>query len=172
MKISHIFTVQKFKLYSVQYEQYAKCEFDRLFDNWNDIEYLTNFFTENERDLQKKIFNFIDVRKAVNLTIEEAEVFEDLLYDNIDKITFEPLSKSEITCSFDTERIKTKLNRRCWLRLYAVKVKDGIYVISGGAIKLTKDMQDRPHTNTELTKLNIVKNYLIKKNYLEKELFD
>ncbi len=39
-----------------------------------------------------------------------------------------------------------------WLRLYAIKLEPGCYVITGGAIKLTRTMEEREHTLKELSK--------------------
>lgn len=48
-----------------------------------------------------------------------------------------------------------------WLRLYAIRLESGRYIITGGAIKLTATMQEREHTLEELKKLNSVREYLI-----------
>ena len=47
-----------------------------------------------------------------------------------------------------------------WLRIYAIRLNDGKYIITGGAIKLTEKMQDRPHTAFELKKIEIVRDFL------------
>ena len=48
-----------------------------------------------------------------------------------------------------------------WLRLYAIKLDKGIYLITGGAIKLTHLMSEREHTLNELKKMEMVRNYLL-----------
>jgi hypothetical protein len=48
-----------------------------------------------------------------------------------------------------------------WLRLYAIRLESGRYIITGGAIKLTATMQEREHTLEELKKLNKVRDQLI-----------
>ena len=48
-----------------------------------------------------------------------------------------------------------------WLRLYAIRLESGRYIITGGAIKLTATMQEREHTLEELNNLNRVRDYLI-----------
>ena len=48
-----------------------------------------------------------------------------------------------------------------WLRLYAIRLESGRFIITGGAIKLTATMQEREHTLEELNKLNKVRDYLI-----------
>ena len=60
------------------------------------------------------------------------------------------------------EKAKGKWHRHdSWLRLYALKVDEGSYLITGGAIKLTHKMTERAHTLRELAKMEQVRNYLI-----------
>lgn len=47
-----------------------------------------------------------------------------------------------------------------WLRIYAIRVEPNVYIITGGAIKLTAKMQDREHTQRELDKLNACRDFL------------
>ena len=62
---------------------------------------------------------------------------------------FEPLHKRE---NEDYSLLKSKA-KNSWLRLYAIRIEENLYVITGGSIKLTKSMQDRTHTNLELKKI-------------------
>jgi len=47
------------------------------------------------------------------------------------------------------------------LRLYALKLEKGVYLITGGEIKLTHTMQERSHTLKELERMEMVRNHLI-----------
>ena len=49
--------------------------------------------------------------------------------------------------------------RPSWLRIYAIRIAENVYVVSGGAIKLTKDMEV-PHLKLELRKLKATTAYL------------
>ena len=49
---------------------------------------------------------------------------------------------------------------KSWLRIYALKIDENVYVITGGAIKLTKTMLEREHTKHELEKLERCHDYL------------
>lgn len=54
-------------------------------------------------------------------------------------------------------------NRRghaSWLRIYAIRLEKDVFVVTGGAIKLTRTMQERPHTQEQLDKLNRCRQYL------------
>jgi hypothetical protein len=63
------------------------------------------------------------------------------------------------------EKEKAKISKRgkrtSWLRLYAIKLSSGIFIITGGAIKLTATMQERAHTAIELIKIEQVRRFLI-----------
>jgi hypothetical protein len=50
--------------------------------------------------------------------------------------------------------------RKDYLRIYAIRIDSNCYVITGGAIKLTRLMEDRAHTLHELQKLENARNYL------------
>jgi len=54
-----------------------------------------------------------------------------------------------------TMRVKDAIKQT----IYAVKFRDW-YIITGGAIKLTDQMDSRPHLKTELHKLTLVKKFL------------
>ena len=56
-----------------------------------------------------------------------------------------------------------------WLRLYGLRVDEGVYVITGGAIKLTHRMAERVHTNMELLKLEKGRNFLMKENVFDSD---
>ena len=58
-----------------------------------------------------------------------------------------------------------------WLRIYAIKLEPGCYIITGGAIKLTRTMQEREHTLRELNKMEIVRNYLINEGAIDADGF-
>ena len=54
-----------------------------------------------------------------------------------------------------------------WLRIYAIKLTHGFYIITGGAIKLTRTMQERAHTLEELRKMEEVRNFLLANNIID-----
>ena len=72
---------------------------------------------------------------------------------------FEPLSKNKFG---PLERDKAKgLLKNSWLRIYAIRVDVNLFVVSGGAIKLTETMNDRDHLKLELEKLEMTRNYIL-----------
>jgi len=50
-----------------------------------------------------------------------------------------------------------------WVRFYAIQLEGGIYVLTGGTIKLTESMQEREHTLREVKCLEKCRDYLIGK---------
>ena len=58
-----------------------------------------------------------------------------------------------------------------WLRLYAIKLSQGVYVITGGAIKLTLKMEERSHTKEELVKLEKVRRFLLNEDIINDDSF-
>ena len=83
------------------------------------------------------------------------KLFEMLLESNGDNLSqiFKPLHKKETSVE-DNQAQKGRIPRpKTWLRLYAVHY-DGKYILTGDTIKLTQNMNTRPHLQNELHKLN------------------
>lgn len=57
--------------------------------------------------------------------------------------------------------------------MYAIKIDEDIFVITGGAIKLPLQhmMQDREHTNVELQKIKRAQDYLKAQNIFDEDSF-
>lgn len=93
---------------------------------------------------------------------------------NLDEI-FRPLDNnrtSEIILGKEKARLKNTLRHASWLRIYAIKLDPGIYVITGGAIKLTRTMQEREHTLVELARMEKVRNYLLSLDIIDLDSFN
>ena len=59
-----------------------------------------------------------------------------------------------------------------WLRIYAIKIQSGVYLVTGGAIKLTHEMRERSHTLVELAKMEHVRNYLLDNGVFDLDSFN
>ncbi|MCX6170172.1 MAG: hypothetical protein NTX65_12575 [Ignavibacteriales bacterium] len=163
MQIVTIFETQNQALFSFKYDDQETDEFDRLFDQWQDLEYLEDFFTRNKNDLIGGFFGTISIEDAVMQTRSDAlELQKQLLeIENSDENSpkslnsyFKPLDN--ITYKQD-DLEKTKaygIIEKSWIRVYAIKVPENYYVITGGAIKLTRTMIERAHTQKELQRLD------------------
>jgi len=182
MEIDTIFAIIKGSLFAVKFVENETDEFEILFDNWTDIELLFNFFDEHVRDLQKGFYGKISIEQAIERTIQEAEKLEETIleisesgknndYETLQTL-FKPLNNNEYKAK---NHLKTKAygsERKSWLRIYAIRIAKNTYVISGGAIKLTETMNERKHLKKELTKLEIVKEYLIENGLFDKDDFE
>lgn len=139
-------------------------EFTRLFRDWQDPEYLFRFFSENAADLQSGFFGTVSLQEAVRRTRDEARALERKLlelagssFKNLDHL-FIPLQPTEPD---DLARSKARgFSKKSWLRIYAIRLEPNAYVVTGGAIKLTRAMQDREHTRHELGMLNRCRDFL------------
>ena len=77
---------------------------------------------------------------------------------------FRPLENQrihEMLLSREKAKGKRSSTHNSWLRIYAIKLDEGIYLVTGGAIKLTHLMAEREHTLNELRKMEMVRNYLL-----------
>ena len=164
MKIVSIFDKN---LFAIKYTGQTKDEFSRLFELWQDSEYLERFFETHKKDLKNGLWGTISVEEAIIETFNNAQDFEQNLLElseqsendqllGLEKI-FNPLNDFQ-TQIFRLGKSKAKAT---WLRIYALRVNSNIYIITGGAIKLTQKMQDRKHTNVELSKIKSCRKYLI-----------
>lgn len=68
-------------------------------------------------------------------------------------------------------RLRDTQRHASWLRIYAIKLDPGIYVITGGAIKLTRTMQEREHTLFELARMEKVRNFMIDNDICDMDSF-
>ncbi len=66
-------------LLSVKGDDEEYSEFDKLFRNWTDIEYLDAFFTANEEDLKRPFWGEISIELAIKETRNEAIRFRQYL---------------------------------------------------------------------------------------------
>lgn len=69
-------------------------------------------------------------------------------------------------------KLKNRINHASWLRIYALKLSSGIYIITGGAIKLTATMQERNHTLTELSRMEAVRQFLLNEQIIDDDSFN
>ncbi len=168
-------------LYAVRYEPKKPDEFEKLFNSWNDIEHLEDFFEKNIEDLQSNFFKITNVEDAVFSTLAEAKNLEQKLK------TLSESSNKELAESLDTlfipldkqrteiELEKSKaygIKRKSWLRVYAIRVDNELYIITGGAIKLTATMNEREHTARELQKLSRTVDFLKEQGIIDKDGFE
>lgn len=165
------------KLWAVRFEGEKDNELYKVLNNWADMVWLYDFFKENIDDLSA-YFNITDIKVAVNDTIEDSERLRYIIMDispdtDLSRI-FRPLNNNEasdVMLQKEKARLKREYGHSSWLRLYAIKLIQGNYIITGGAIKLTATMQEREHTRQELVKIDKVRRYLLEENIIDDEGF-
>jgi hypothetical protein len=166
MKIVPIFDESKYTLLAVQYDGEEEDEFTKAFNQWNDVKFLRQFFREHEADLLYGFYKWENVNRAVDHTRFLAQKLEDLIYEKADEQAseipnmlqsiFKPLNNNET----DVQALQKSKTSYQWLRLYAIRINQQCYIITGSAIKLVLNMDERKYLQDELRKLEQVKNYL------------
>lgn len=165
------------RLWSVRYDGEDVNALFKALDQWNDVSWLRQFFSANFDDLAT-YFRITNLNQAIYDTIDDAEKLECLIMDispdaDLDAI-FRPLENSRISeamLSREKARLKNRQNHASWLRLYAIKLTKGVYIITGGAIKLTATMQEREHTLVELGNMEKVRRFLIDNGIVDEDGF-
>lgn len=166
------------RLWAVQYDECPTNALQMIFDQWEDILWLHDFFNENINDLSN-YFKITDVNQAIFDTLSDRERLQCLILDispdaNLDKL-FRPLHNSrthEMLLGLEKARLKNTQHHASWLRIYAIKLEPGIFVVTGGAIKLTATMQEREHTLNELYKMEKVRQHLLSENVIDADGFN
>lgn len=164
-------------LWAVRYDESNDNVLDSILDQWNDVVWLRSFFKQNIEDLAA-YFKITDVNQAIYDTIEDSDRLQCLIMDispeaNLDRI-FRPLENcrdSEMLLGKEKARLHNTPKHSSWLRIYAIRLEPGIYIITGGAIKLTRTMQERQHTLAQLTKMEQVRNYLLDNGIVDMDSF-
>ena len=163
MKIVSIFGKN---LFAIHYTGEQTDEFSRLFDLWHDPEYLEEFFELNKSDLENDFWVNISVEDAILKTFNYAQELEDKLLrlsehgENDQLAGLENIFSSLYNSQYQILTLNKSKAKNTWLRLYGLRVDNNVYIVTGGAIKLTQKMQDREHTNAELNKLDSCRRYL------------
>lgn len=164
-------------LWAVRDMEKPKNELALLFDSWNDIGFLMDFFMENLDDL-KQFFHIRRISDAIDDTMDDAEELQRLILDipyteNLDEL-FTPLGSADLTIrelTREKARNWDRIDHASWLRVYAIRLEKNVFVVTGGAIKLTRSMQERPHTQEQLEKLNSCRQFLLDNGVFDADSF-
>lgn len=164
-------------LWAVKAQDKEADELTILFRNWTNGEYLFDFFMENFEDL-KGYFHIERLDEAVSDTFDDAEALQEMVLDfpyteHLDEL-FKPLGVTD-THARELSREKARNWNRdrhaSWFRIYAIRLEPNVYIVTGGAIKLTRTMQEREHTTQELQKLDRCKEYLKANGVFDQDSF-
>ena len=161
--------VDEFENNEYEDDKTKKDEFRRLFNNWSDVEYLDAFFTAHQADLFKPFYHPISIEEAIERTLDEAfELEQKILKIAVNgkdnkleclQTLFKPLNNKDAEIypipGWQLSKAYGTYSKS-WLRIYAIRIDENLFVVTGGAIKLTETMNDRPHLIKELEKLELV----------------
>ena len=167
-------------IYSIKYDGQEECEFDRLFDDWNDMTRLVEFMTVNQEYLNNPIWGErYTPEKAARKVRDEAVELEDLLFDlckNTDegKVPDFDSHFKFLDGKYQVyEYVPMKsygTGKPSFLRMYAIKLKSNLYVITGGGIKLADTIQNSPDLkNHVLQNIDKVRIWLIENGIMDEQ---
>lgn len=142
-------------IYSIRYDDEEDNEYDRLLDNWNDSEYVTNFIETHQSYLNSPIWSQTPTPEdAARQVYHEAQIIEkqfEIFAQNSDNNTTPNFNS---IFHFLDGKYKYELKippmksygpiRPSLLRIYAIKLSDNCYLITGGGIKLSDSIQNSP----------------------------
>jgi hypothetical protein len=174
MKIVHIFGPKQNPdegLWALEQEGEAMNEFEKIFEIWQDAEHMHACCLHHLEDLQAAFGYAISPEEAAAELMDEAEELMELLVDlGTNQLTganlqhlFKPLDNREVNLAvlqLSKGSAKSRIRKNPKLRIYAVRIGENTYIVTGGAIKLTHKMEERPHTQKQLLRLTGVKDWL------------
>lgn len=183
MRIVPIFPARKPAIYAAQYDGEPVDELNKVFAQWSDVFWLEPFFEMHKHDLRHGYYGSFNVQEAAMQTIVDVcdmrkRLFSLALQGQSDRKNtlqnmFMPLGNEMRLAVLQKSKAKMRVQGRgSWLRLYAIRVAPNLFVITGGAIKLTHRMEEREHTRVQLDKLEKVKRFLADKGFFDVNDFE
>lgn len=170
-------------LYTIRYDGEELDEFERLFDLWTDAEYVREYLRSNQQYLKSDYFKDLFLDEIETEILDEAEELERLLERHATdndignlQMLFKPLNNISYVIPPPLEKTKARIRdrnkfRKGILRIYALRLGKNTFVVTGGAIKLVREMKDHHDTHKELDKLEKVKAFLKENNlYTDEDL--
>ncbi|MFZ4796852.1 MAG: hypothetical protein ACOYMA_05120 [Bacteroidia bacterium] len=156
MKIVDIFAPH---LFAFHYKNEKENELSRLLNLWNNPIWLTEFILQHKADIGN-----IDYDDLIENLIDDANEIDDIINEGATKggMSLDDFFKTLDNLEYKQIPLSRRKGRKNYLRLYALKIENNCYVITGGGIKFEKvhKMQDRPHLNQELIKFEKCKAFL------------
>lgn len=170
--------------YAVRYEDMPENEnsWSQFMDKLSDPEFRREFMKARKETLltdgywgnisvadasQRALDEFTDITDALddeyNIGIEE---LLDMLYER-----FQPLDNKVADGELLETKGKPENPKEPWIRLYAIKVSDELYLFTGGAIKLVKYMEDDEATRKEKRNLEKLRIELVEAGMYEQVAF-
>ncbi len=165
-------TIIEDALYAILWEGEEHNSLDQMSILYTDAQFLHQYFHENAEKLtyyENPSYTPQDAairtqQEAVTLIHELKKLATDGLEDgnSLDDL-FEPLHTVD---AYNHSRYYTDVKAKGhpdeapWLRVYAIKCDDNLYVVTGFGLKLVRDMRDDTELVKELKKLETATQYL------------
>ena len=161
-------------------EYVGKTEFSKLFFLWKDPLYLAEFYENNSFFFSDPFWagvtEDIFVREVVRYS---RAVFKELtgmlqsgqLFSVFQSLDCEEESKRKRKRLFKVKAKYGYISRRVAFRIYGIMVDDNTVCITGGAIKIVREMSDAPNTTIELKKMERVARDLSDNDVFDKDSF-
>lgn len=146
-------------LYSIGFDEEDLNEYDRVFKEWHDLDYLINFFTEHKNYIQSDFWIKAGLdpnnpEKSAQKVIDEAdnlELYIKSIVHNCEKGLSPDFDdyfhflggKYKFLWSLEPVKSYGPYSPSL-LRLYAIKLESNCYLIVYGGIKLGTTIQDSP----------------------------
>ena len=164
-------------LWSVKFKGEEQDEITRLFCLWTSPEYLYKFMEEHAEYFKSPFWIGKEATPANTAKIaldQSKRLVKELaqLKQNIDKGKQYDFDKFFIPLSLnyndeELKRVKAyspttpqNPDSVAIFRLYAIWIESNVYIITGGGIKLVKEMRDMPELTKELQKIRVVREWL------------
>jgi len=142
-------------IYSIQYDGRTENEYDRLLDQWNDVDVVLAFMEANKLYLISDVWKQTPTPETATWKVlREAEQLEDLFEtlsantQNGEKPDFDShfrYLEGKYKYVMEYQPVKSYgTESPSMLRIYAIKMADNTYLITGGGIKLADTIQNSP----------------------------
>jgi len=166
MKIVSIFVPC---LYAFQFDDETENELQKALIQWRDTEYLFEFIQQHLADILRNENKQLLPQKLIN----DADQIDDIIWKYAEEqIPLEQFFKPLHNQEYQAVVLSKQKGRyqRSYLRLYALKIDENCFVITGGAIKFTANMEP-PHLQQELTKLEKCRSFLQENDVFDADSF-
>ncbi len=166
-------------IYAILNHTEEQDEFERNLSLWSDPEYITNYLEVNNHYLGSEHFKNDSIDSLVSKIEKEAIEIEKLMLQKAQagfnksgeslQQLFKPLNNRKYKLHVHQESkavISDHHFPKPILRMYAIRIAENTFVITGGAIKLVHLMEDHDDTRKELKKLENAKTFLVESNLI------
>lgn len=171
-------------VFAIIYDENGQNAWVELINRLNDVSYLHEFFNDRRHLSPLRGSGDAGIERAVShARAEVADLVNyirqlaqqkpnDDTYASLGQL-FKPLENWRVDADVDLLKEKARGRKHNkWLRIYAIRVRPNLYIITGGALKMVHQMQDDAVTCKELVKLKRVKDWLKGLGIVDAESFE